>query len=199
MSNIRAFVIIFTLTLIGFITIGTISINTVKESLIESNKQHIATILNMATRQSAIYVNQYKKGVITKDEADEKIVNFLSALRYESSYVWANDNNAVARVHVRDKIIGQYQKSYTRDIDTINAKGLSYTIESNIKPLTNKRQMKINGIAKIAEWDWVVGYGVYYDDIDDLILKSITYLIASMVILILLQLAIALYFIKNKP
>jgi hypothetical protein len=79
-----------------------------KKPLIASKKQDVETVLTIVSNQSSVYIEQYKQGLLTKQETDEKIIHFLSAMQFESAYIWANDNFGIARVLTRKEIIGSF-------------------------------------------------------------------------------------------
>jgi methyl-accepting chemotaxis protein len=137
-----------------------------KENLVESRKYEIATVLQFAQAQASIYVEKVRAGRITREEAEEEFVRILSATNQGSDYVWANDSFAIARVHIRDEVIGTFQESYTKHLALLTNKEIIFDISSNVKPISDKRVKKINGITKIPYWNWIVGYGVYMDEVN---------------------------------
>lgn len=197
MSNNKSLLVLLMAAIIGFLSVGTIGFNSIKETLIESKKQDIATVLNIASNQSAKYINQYHQGLLTKQQTDDKIIEFLSSMRYGSNYVWANDDNAIARVHVREEVIGQFQKSYARDFDELTDKTFLYIASTNIKPVTDKKIDKINGMTRIQEWDWIVGYGIYLDDFNQTLFDLVKVFITYVAISIFVVIAVAIYSIKR--
>ncbi|MET0123752.1 MAG: cache domain-containing protein [Candidatus Thiodiazotropha sp. 6PLUC9] len=197
MSSIKPLFLLLTGSLIGLLFVGVIGFNSIKETLIESKKEDIATVLNVARHQSAKFINQYHQGILSKEQTDDKIIEFLSGMRYESNYVWANDNNAIARVHVREEVIGQFQKSYARYIDELTDDNFLYDTDTNIKPGIDKKVMKINGMAKIPEWEWIVGYGIYMDDFNQTLYELVKVFIFSVAISIFVVIAVAIASIKR--
>jgi methyl-accepting chemotaxis protein len=185
--------------LIGFLSTGFAGFHSLKESLVEVKKQDITTVLNMARNQSSSYINQHKQGLLTKQEADKKIIEFLSGMQHEAAYIWANDNHGIARVHAREEITGQFQTSYIKHMAQLHDDNIVYYPVTNIKPVSNHRVLKINGFTKIPEWDWVIGFGVYMDDIEKVALKSMVPFIISGAISILILISTAFYWLNKSP
>ncbi|CAM3768991.1 Methyl-accepting chemotaxis protein 4 [Vibrio aerogenes CECT 7868] len=151
---------------LGFVLLGLFGLESLRSNLIESRKHEIQSVLSFAKNQVSVYVKQEKQGLITREEAEKKAVEVLSGLRFGASYIWSNDNHAIARVHVRSEKLGQFQKSYQGHIAELRNKDFIIDVGENVKPGTNKKTVKINGVTKIPGWDWVIGYGVYMDDLD---------------------------------
>tara|TARA_B110000259_G_scaffold50568_1_gene59491 strand:+ start:24655 stop:24783 length:129 start_codon:yes stop_codon:yes gene_type:complete len=42
-------------------------------------------MLTITSNQSSVYIEQYKKGLLTKQETGEKIIHFLSAMQFKSA------------------------------------------------------------------------------------------------------------------
>ncbi|WP_432468208.1 cache domain-containing protein [Agarivorans sp. Z349TD_8] len=198
MKDIKAFAILMTVMLLGFISVGVTGFYTFKESLIEAKKQEIELLLNIARQQSAIYIEQYHQGLLSKAETDQKIIKFLSGMRYGASYLWANDNNAIARVHIRERVIGQIQKSYVRHMENLVHEDILYVVETNIKPSNNTRTWKINGVTEIPEWKWVIGMGIYLDDVDNTLFTYISKFLISIVISMVVIIMTFIYSIRRS-
>ena len=170
-----------------------------KENLLESRKREITTILNFARNQSLIYVEKHKNGLLSREEAENAIIKALSAMNEGSRYIWANDNHAIARVHVRPEVLGKFQSSYIINMNLLKNKDTAFITETNVKPIIEKRVLKINGVTKIPDWNWVIGYGAYLDDIEEEFLDSAikSILINSLIITIILF--VAMYLRRLQP
>jgi len=197
MKKSKPLITLLIVALLGFLSVGITGLYSFKESLIQAKKEDIATVLKIVRNQSAIYIDQYRQGLLTKEETDEKIIEFLSAMQYESAYVWANDNLGIARVHARKEVIGQFQHSYVKHMAQLVDRDISFITEINIKPIVDEKITKINGISKIPEWDWVIGFGIYMDDIDDVIFSTEMLFVISILISMLLTCLVAVYWIRK--
>ena len=164
----RAFVLkvwFLTFTSISLcIIVSSLAWNVVREVVVFSSKQQISAILNFAVTQSSEYVELVKSGKITRAAAESKVVQLLTDMRYQSSYVWVNDEHAIARVHIRKELVGTFQQSYMRHRMLLNDARVTFETDSNLKPVIDRNTLKINGLILLPEWNWIIGYGLYYDD-----------------------------------
>ncbi|CAM3613071.1 Methyl-accepting chemotaxis protein 4 [Vibrio aerogenes CECT 7868] len=141
------------------------TLHILRVSLIEARKHEVNTVLSMAKHYSAGVISQEQAGELTLEEAEQQLVDFLSGLRDgKSRYVWANDGNAFARVHVRPHVLGRFQKSYTRDMSLLQEQDPVFIVTTNVKPGDDVRVLKINGVTRIPVWNWTVGFGIYMDE-----------------------------------
>jgi len=155
----------------------------IREQIVNEKKQSIVSVLNTAQKTASIYVKQHIDGLLTKRQAETALIEALTTNNKDFDYIWINDNDGIARAHIRPEIIGQFQSSYINHIAALKHKDIIFETKTNLKPKLEKIILKINGIAKIPDWDWVFGYGVYEDDIEDEFLekslKTIPYNIIS--------------------
>lgn len=198
MKNQKPLVTLLIVSLIAFVLLGFIGYHYTKQSVIATKKQEVETMLAIASKQSSVYIDQYKQGLLTKQQAEEKIIHFLSALQFESAYIWANDNFGIARVHARKEIIGQFQRSYVENMSALANKKIYYRTQANIKPISNQIVFKINGITKLPEWDWVIGYGIYMDDVNRLVFKARRLFIISLILSMVMVSFVAFYFMRRE-
>lgn len=161
----KQLMIIVAISIIGYAIIGAYGLYSIKDNLIESRKHEIHTILNFARNQSNLYIQQSKNGQLSQPEAEKKVVELLSGMREGASYIWSNDNHAISRVHPRAEKLGKLQDSYAGQMQQLQGKDYDFTVEENIKPGTDVKVLKVNGFTKLPDWNWVVGFGVYMDDI----------------------------------
>lgn len=158
--------IIVTISILGYALIGAYGLYSVKNNLVESRKHEIDTILHFARNQSQVFIDQYKQGNISKEDAETKVTELLSGMREGASYIWANDGQAISRVHPRAEKIGKFQQSYASQLASLKDQEFNFFTEENIKPGTDKPVLKVNGYTKLPDWNWIVGIGVYMDDVE---------------------------------
>lgn len=198
MSSSKPLVSLLVVVIVGFLAVGIVGFHTLKDGMIEVKKQDIAAILNIARSQSTHYISQYQLGILTKEQAEENIVHFLSSLRYEADYVWANDSNGIGRVHPRKEIVGQFQSSYPNHIAKLADKDIFFLTKTNIKPVSDEIIIKTNGVVKLPEWNWVIGFGLYMDDMNGMILSSAKAFIATILISTFLAFLVAYYWLRQS-
>ncbi|MCE0494667.1 methyl-accepting chemotaxis protein [Vibrio salinus] len=151
--------------IIGLISLGAYGLHAMRDSLIDNRKHELESVLTFATKQAEHIIQQEEAGKLSRDEAERKVVDVLSQFRYGSMYIWANDNNAIARVHVKPEKIGEFQSSYQEHMRVLKDKKFAFVVEDNMKPGTDEMVTKVNAVTKIPKWNWAMGLGVYMDDL----------------------------------
>jgi Signal transduction histidine kinase len=183
------------ISLIIFLGIG---LNLIKATLVDSSKREIQSVLAFAVHNANVFVEKAERGDMPRQEAEIQVVKLLSNMQHEHAYVWANDSDAIARVHIRPEKIGVFQSSYLRHITALSDEDIIFREATNLKPFSNKKIFKINGITRLPDWNWVIGYGVYLDDINTLLWKYMkTYTLTVFLICTLIW-AGCFYLLQNK-
>ena len=182
---------------LGLIILGAVTLQTLRTNLLSSGQHEIETVLTLAKAQAKHYIDLEQKNEMSREEAEEKVIEVLSNMRFGTSYIWANDSNSISRVHPKDSNRGHFQKSYKEDFEKLKNIEFAIKVGKYPKPGTSELVTKINGSTTLPNWDWVIGYGIYMDDVNDKFMDSaISFTAIAMVILILI-IAIAIYIARS--
>ncbi|SHO58170.1 cache domain-containing protein [Vibrio quintilis] len=131
---------------------------------IESKKDEISKVMTMVHHHAeSIIKESANDSMEARKQTEQKIVDYFEGFHIGDLYFWVNDHNAIARVHPRDKVLGQFQNSYLRHMKQLESNPLFFETRLNVNPVTDELQVKINGIMLLDPWKWVVGYGSYID------------------------------------
>ncbi len=182
---------------IALLLTGTLALKLLNNELIDGRKHELQTVLKLTLNQVNHWVELEQSGQISRQQAEQHVVDILSGIRSGTSYIWANDNKGIARVHVRESVIGQFQSSYAKNMAQLEGKQLDFTVSNNTKPGTSELVLKINGMAKIPKWNWVMGIGVYMDDINSVYWKVVMSFSALSMLVLAIIIAIAIYIARN--
>ena len=132
--------------------------------------------------ESAIGVLEYydalvKKGEMKLPDAQKAAAGILATARYDGKeYFWINDYNTVVIMHPFNKdIVGKDQSGYQdakgvyifREFARIGKeKGAGFVDYWWTKPNEKNPSPKISYVKGYAPWGWVVGTGIYVDEVE---------------------------------
>ena len=117
-------------------------------------------------------------GVLTADEAKRRAAAVIQALRYgEAGYFWINDTGPSMVMHPHNPELNGLDLTHTTDpngkrlfvnfVETAEANAEGGIVEFGWpKPGEESAVAKISYVKLYRPWDWIVGTGVYMDDID---------------------------------
>ncbi|WP_099865633.1 methyl-accepting chemotaxis protein [Pararhizobium haloflavum] len=123
-------------------------------------------------------------GELSQGEAQEGALAAIMAVRYGTDgYFWVNDmNHIMVRHPINAKLNGQDVSGmqdptgkyfFQAFVDLVEAEGSGFVDYYWPKPGFEEPVEKYSHVAGFAPWGWVVGTGVYVDDLDAMYLRSV--------------------------
>lgn len=128
----------------------------------------------------------------------------IATLRYDGeNYIWINDTLPRMVMHpIKPALNGQDlreykdaagKKMFVEMVESVKS-GDGYVDYQWPKPGKNEPQPKLSHVALFKPWDWIVGTGVYVDDLDDLFYAQLktqgTMVLAAMMLCAIVSLSI---------
>jgi methyl-accepting chemotaxis protein len=126
-------------------------------------------------------VEQYQKleqdGRMTREHAQAEAVAAVKSLRYEGSeYFWINDMQPVMIMHpykseLDGKSLSDYRdpqgnKLFVEFVNVVQKQNAGFVHYLWPKPGIDKPVRKVSYVKGFAPWGWVIGSGIYLDDVD---------------------------------
>ncbi|MEP3431729.1 MAG: cache domain-containing protein [Roseibium sp.] len=160
---------IFTLALAAF------SMSSLHSAMLEERIAKIKEITNTAASIAASYHEKEKAGELSREEAQQAAVAAIGAMRYEgNNYVFVFDYNSVGVSHVNPKLVGK-DLSGLKDVNGVQVIAELVKVAKNgggdmpyLWPRAGSEEpiQKWSHAEGFAPWQWMLGTGVYIDDLD---------------------------------
>ncbi|WP_337181864.1 methyl-accepting chemotaxis protein [Shinella sp.] len=154
-----------------------LSLQTSSEQLTEERKTLLQTVdeaaLSIVARQHALE----QSGAVSRAEAQSAALAELKAIRYgDNGYIWVNDLDRVMLMHpIKPELDGQ-DLSGMKDPDGLaifvefvkvaRAEKSGFVAYQWPKPGVAKPVAKLSHVVLFEPWGWVIGNGVYVDDLE---------------------------------
>lgn len=144
--------------------------------LYDAKAQKTIHVVQTASGILEYYHSLEKAGTLSKDLAQEQALSAIRTLRYnQNDYFWINDLRPVMIMHpINLKLIGQ-DLSAIKDPDgfavfnemvaVAKSKGSGLVQYRWPKPGASEPVRKISYVQLFAPWGWILGSGVYVDDV----------------------------------
>jgi len=153
-----------------------IFLSSLKGDLLEEKKVRTRNVVETTYGIIQFYYDSFKSGKITEDEAQQKTKDLIRTLRYEGNeYFWINDMKAFMVAHPYFELEGKDQT----ELKDVNGKRIVVAFIEKVraqksgfvdylwkKPGTEKHTPKITYVKGFEPWGWIIGSGVYTDDVD---------------------------------
>jgi methyl-accepting chemotaxis protein len=161
---------------IGILVISAFGLSTLRTNIVNERRAALHTLLAMAKSQVEYYHDQEKAGKLTREQAQALAIENLKNLHQgKTTYVWARTTGALGLVLPYPNDVGKVdfgQKmpdgryNFQLYLDALSNADFG-TVELMVKhPTLNTLVPKINGVVKINDWDWIIGSGVWLDDLN---------------------------------
>ncbi|AHZ83482.1 methyl-accepting chemotaxis protein [Bdellovibrio bacteriovorus] len=150
----------------------------VRESMYEDRRVAIRATVDIATKVLEFYHDQYQQKILSEDEAKKQALKAVSKLRYSGNeYFWINDLHPTMLMHpIKPELDGKDLTGF-KDPNGFHLfvafaeKGKSAEGEGFVpylwpKPGSPNPEPKISFVRNFKPWQWIVGSGVYVDDVE---------------------------------
>ena len=146
-------------------------------ALIEARKATTRTVVESAHSVVEHHYRLAQSGAVTEEEARRQAIAALRAVRYgDKDYVWINDLRPYVVMHpVKPELDGkdaggirdpEGKPLFQQFVDVVKAAGAGYVDYLWPKPGFEEPVRKVSYVKGFAPWGWVIGSGLYVDDIE---------------------------------
>lgn len=183
-----------------------------KESLKQGKLDKLSSVVSLA---ESIIDDQYQRlsrGEITEQQAKDQSKTLINKLRYDDNeYLWLHDtdNNMVAHP-IKPELTGT-SVATIKDAkgEYLFAKMTKLAIRDGAgeidyywpKPGSKKPVAKISYVKQAKHWNWIIGSGVYVDDIETEFAKAVMSKLIVLAVIFVISLAVVVKLISSivKP
>jgi methyl-accepting chemotaxis protein len=196
------------LVVIGFAGVTTLSLVELKSELMQAKIEKVEALNESATSIVKANFQRMEKGELTEAQAKQGALAILRGLRYENdNYFWVNDMSRVVVMHpVNPELEGKDASALTdpdgipifqRAVDLVRAEGAGvfhyrWARAGAVEPVA-----KISHVSGFTPWGWVIGTGIYVDDVEAAFAQALVKELSQISVVLLLLLS-AMVLIKNS-
>lgn len=159
-----------------------------RSSLYEGRALKTQHVVEVATGLATSYQQKAAAGEMSEEEAQVRALEAIKTLRYgDGEYFWVNDLQGKMLMHAvkpaldGKDVLGVKDKNgvalFQNMVDVVKSDGSGFVEYLWPKPGFEKPVAKVSFVQGVPSWGWVIGSGIYLDDIeaafyDQLILLS---------------------------
>jgi len=163
----------------GTTIIALISLFSLRESLIDDRKIQTQYLVESAYSILDDYYQRSQAGSITEQKAKAQALQGIAALRYSNDgYFWINDMQERMIMHpIKPKLNGQILSSlkdtngkhlFVEFTKIVSKQGSGFVDYYWPKPGKEKGAPKLSFVKGFQPWGYVIGTGIYIDDVDEI-------------------------------
>ncbi len=148
-----------------------------KSQMLEDRQAKVRNLVEVAHATAAHFEKSARDGQISMDDAKQRAAAAIRNMRYDKvEYFWINDLQDLMVMHpikpeLEGKKLDQLKDKNGKLLflefnKVVNAKGAGFVDYLWPKPGSDEGVPKISYVMGFAPWGWVIGSGIYVDDVD---------------------------------
>jgi len=175
MSISRRLWLILVVAVLMLLTLGLLMLKQIHDDLYQAKAEKTRHVVEAASGVLDYYRQLETAGTLTREVAQQQALSVVRGLRYEQSdYFWINDLTPVMVMHPTNPKLDGQNLSAIKDPDGFalfnemvaiaKAKGAGMVDYRWPKPGASTPVQKTSYVKLFEPWGWVIGSGVYIDD-----------------------------------
>ncbi len=172
------------LSALGLVVVVVMLMLSERNLMLTERSGNLRGMVDIATGIASHYHDLAKSQDLPEDVAKERALKAIGKLRYgDGEYFWVNDMQVHMLMHpIRPELDGKDLSGSTDPtgkhlfvafVDTVKKDGQGFVEYLWPKPGHDNPVAKVSYVKGYAPWGWVIGSGVYVDDVQALFLKRV--------------------------
>ena len=191
------------LSFCGLLGLGSVQVSNLATALREQRQGELSHLVESALSIAKAEYDDAARNKTSDDAARQRAAEQIGRLRYgNGDYFWINDLTPRMVMHpVKPELNGQDlsdnkdptgKRLFVEFVDTVKRHGSGFVEYHWPKPGKDAPQPKLSYVTGFAPWGWVIGSGVYIDDLEAQVWASARNVIIAVLSVIVLLGAITL-------
>ncbi len=168
--------IIVGISILSIVATELVFLVSLRSDLLEEKKMRTKSVVETAFEVVRFYHNAAKEGKMTEQDAQQRAQAVIKYLRYDGTeYFWINDLHGFMLSHPFFELEGKDQSGLTDPngkkiilaiVETAKTRKVGYVDYVWKKPGSEKSDPKIAYVKLFEPWGWIIGSGVYTNDVE---------------------------------
>ncbi len=180
----------------------------IRELIMKEKQATVSNLVQEATSVVASYQKQVDAGTLTKEDAQKQAAERIAAIRYnEKDYIWINDLTPKMIMHpIKPELNGKDLREnkdpngkflFVEMVKVCKDKGKGFVEYAWEKPGSSSPMPKLSYVELYQPWGWILGTGIYIDDINTQMHKIMFGISGALCVLMVLTILLALFIARS--
>jgi len=175
----------------------------VEDNLWNEKRKQVQHIVEVAHSTVEGYATLAQRGEMTAEEAQKHALEAVQSMRFDNdNYVWINDYNAIMLAHSYSELINKDQTNFkdpngvqifVKAVQICKQSGEGFFEYEWVKPNSSTPSPKISFVKRVADWNWVVGTGIYVDSVNEQINSLVVSTLIGVIIMTIITILLCAY------
>jgi methyl-accepting chemotaxis protein len=174
----RKFALIIGTAAAGLLAVAGAWLVSQRSMLLGERQQKAKALIEVPYSLVAENYRQETEGKLSRAEAQKRAIEAIQVMRYDqNNYFWVNDMHPTMIMHpmnakLNGKDLTDYKDPTGKTLflemtETVRKEGAGFVFYRWPKPGNDKPMPKISYVKGFPAWGWVIGTGIYIDDVDE--------------------------------
>ncbi|WP_130537173.1 methyl-accepting chemotaxis protein [Thiomicrorhabdus indica] len=180
----------------SYVLIGGLNLYSQYQQMYVDRALLVESVISGLTKQIGALEQKVSQGEISKEMAQMMAKSLVSAYRYDNgNYVWINDHEPKMIMHpIKSEMDGKSLKTskdrlgvylFNEMVKTVQQSGSGYVTYHWSKPGSEKPVPKLSYVQGVKDWGWILGTGIYIDDIKAILFQEFMKMLGIIVVVVL--------------
>ncbi|WP_237173854.1 methyl-accepting chemotaxis protein [Paracandidimonas lactea] len=194
--------------ILGIMLIGVIFLASERTLMLDDRKATVRQAVEVAHSTVQFYYDEVREGRLQEAQAKEQAMAQLAYMRYNGAeYFWIHSKDNVYLMHpIVPSMVGVKAEDHKNPAVTsllkgfdreIRAAGAGYHAYDWPKPGRDEPVPKISYVKLFEAWGWVIGSGIYVDDVDAVFTERLIELAVCMLLVALALLGVGVLIARS--
>jgi methyl-accepting chemotaxis protein len=186
--------LVILIVMLSLLTISAFALFTERTSLLQDRQVKTRNLVEAAYGVLAYHYDLQTNGSLTEEQAKTAAMAVIKSLRYqEKEYFWINDMTPHVLMHpIKPELDGKDVSDlkdpngkhlFVEFVDVVKKDGAGFVSYMWSKPGFTEPVPKISYVKGFTPWGWVIGSGIYIDDVDTIFWNSTKWMMGIIVLL----------------
>jgi methyl-accepting chemotaxis protein len=190
------------LFVVGIVAVAVTGLVTLHDNLVEDRKAKLKDLVTVAQQIVTYNAKLATDGVLSEADAIKRSKDALRGLRFgNQDYFFVNKSDGVNQVHPNPKVEGSPfwdskdsdGKYFARELIAAGNSGGGFVTYRYPRNGEGEPLPKLSYAVSFKPWDWIIGAGIYVDDIDAIFWARVYEVSAFIGVALLVVIAISLF------
>lgn len=182
----------------AMLVISILALSNIRSVMIEDRQSKVGHLVESVTGTLKYFYQQQQQGILTEQQAQTQAKELIKTQTYEGgNYFWINDMTPIMVMHpTKPKLNGQSLAEFkdtegvylfNEMVEIVKKEQSGFVSYHWAKPGFDDPVEKVSFVSGFAPWGWIIGTGIYLDDVDTaFIANAVSYGGLSVVIIFII-------------
>ena len=171
-------ILIVVAVVLGLGAVSGFAVYLIRETMLEERQAGMSILLQLAASQAKRYQEMEKSGKLSRDEAQQLALEALRGLSKGDNYIFVRggdrfttmlahpDRRFEGKVSDGGFLPGGKKKVLEGYVEATEKNEVGFLFNTSKRPGGEVDLPKVNGVTRVPDWNWLIGTGVFLEDID---------------------------------